>query len=230
MLYFIKTFYYIFLNLISIFYKKKVDKLNEENTKKSKKTLNIALHGALQRYFSTFYKMLFYFNDKNVPLILLEYGFNKSIEDSALEINEKIDKLIKNKKEIKINLIGHSLGGIIARYYIQNFGIGKINKLILIGSPQDIIFKRKDFFGRLLNKFIFSFIKKTKDSYIEIIDEINKNDKFKNRISISGENDFIVPKEYCHYKKGKNYVFENLGHLGQMYDKRVFDLIIKEVK
>lgn len=229
MFYFLKTLYYIFLNIFSIFYKKKVDNLNEINIKKSNKTLNIALHGSFQSSFSTFYRMIFYFNGKNTPLILIDYNFRQKIEDSSLEINKKINEIIKKNKSRKINLIGHSLGGIIARYYTQNLDKKHlVKKLISIGTPHNNIFKREIFFGRSFNNI--SLAKKTKNSYIKIINKLNKNDKFKNHISISGENEFIVPKEFSNYRKAKNYILDNLGHFGEMYDKRVFDLILKEIK
>lgn len=87
-------------------------------------------------------------------------------EDIARILTDKINKAINATYAEKVNLIGHSLGGMIGRYYITEHDHGsKINKLIMVGtpnkgstqfynklysmSPQDADFKLKTSTGKL---------------------------------------------------------------------------------
>jgi hypothetical protein len=77
-------------------------------------------------YYDYFYSLGHYIHiTKNVD----------NIDTYAIRLND-IVKLIKYRtgKE-KVNLIAHSMGGLVARRYLQIFGEGSVDKIILIGTP-----------------------------------------------------------------------------------------------
>ncbi len=51
------------------------------------------------------------------------------------DLKEKIDNFYTSNGNQKINLVGHSLGGLLARAYAQRYGTEKINKIVTVGSP-----------------------------------------------------------------------------------------------
>ncbi|MFH2028929.1 MAG: alpha/beta fold hydrolase [Nanoarchaeota archaeon] len=58
-----------------------------------------------------------------------------NIDTYAIRLNE-IVKLVKYRTgKKKVNIIAHSMGGLVARRYLQIFGEENVNKLILIGTP-----------------------------------------------------------------------------------------------
>lgn len=58
------------------------------------------------------------------------------IEDLAHQLSEKIEEILVLTKADKIDIISHSMGGIVSRYYIEQMnGAKNINKLITIGTP-----------------------------------------------------------------------------------------------
>ncbi len=62
---------------------------------------------------------------------------SEKIENYALRLRELID-LVKYRTGAKnVNIVAHSMGGLVAREYIALFGADEINKLILIASPNN---------------------------------------------------------------------------------------------
>lgn len=63
------------------------------------------------------------------------YDWRQPIGSLADQLND----FINNKFEAgtKINLVGHSLGGLVSRAYGQKYGGSKINKIITAGSPHE---------------------------------------------------------------------------------------------
>jgi len=69
---------------------------------------------------------------KNKDYYVFAYDWRKPLEAIAEDLNTFINS--KNFIQ-KINLVGHSLGGLVSRIYAQKFGAEKINKIITVGSP-----------------------------------------------------------------------------------------------
>ena len=65
------------------------------------------------------------------------YDWRQPLEDLADQLDEYINKTVLAGKPAgtKVNLVGHSMGGMVARTYAQNHGLDKINKLVTSGSP-----------------------------------------------------------------------------------------------
>ena len=85
---------------------------------------------------------------------LFSYDWRRDNVDSAQLLAEKIDALKKklDKPNLQFNLICHSLGGLIARYYIMYGGVDvlgqhdakvtwkgskNVNKLVMVGTPNE---------------------------------------------------------------------------------------------
>lgn len=74
------------------------------------------------------------FKENNVEHYLFYYDWRASITDSAKKLNDFIGDKISDESE-KVNLVGHSLGGLIARACIQQQNGCHAQKLITAGSP-----------------------------------------------------------------------------------------------
>jgi len=71
--------------------------------------------------------------DKN--LFIFNYNWTKPLESNVADFKNYIENIVRPLPEQKIDLIGHSLGGLIARIYIQNNPNNSIDQLITLGSP-----------------------------------------------------------------------------------------------
>ena len=66
-----------------------------------------------------------------------DYGLlTRDIPSAAELLGEAIEKLAANTGYERIHVIGHSLGGLIARYYVQRLGgDARVHTLVTLGTP-----------------------------------------------------------------------------------------------
>lgn len=62
------------------------------------------------------------------------YDWRRPLDQAADQLKGFIDQNL-SPPGTKIDLVGHSLGGLVARAYAQKYGTGKIDQLITLGSP-----------------------------------------------------------------------------------------------
>jgi len=67
---------------------------------------------------------------------VFNYDWRQPIEDIAEDLEDYIDTKINPPPEAEIDLVGHSLGGMVARTYLQNNPTNHhVDQLITLGSP-----------------------------------------------------------------------------------------------
>lgn len=124
----------------------------------------------------------------------------------------------------KVNLIGHSLGGIISRYYLQKLGGWKyVHRAVYLGTPHKGVYWAV--FG-LLTKAGRQILPNSK-----LIREMNNNPSRCRNIKclsiISNFDEMIIPRESgildCGYNKAVNWP---IGHWGMVFSNRVIGWIV----
>lgn len=73
---------------------------------------------------------------ENENLFVFPYDWRKSTTENALLLKEKIDETILNTGIPKVDIIAHSMGGLIAKKYVAEFLQDKVDNLIFLGTPQ----------------------------------------------------------------------------------------------
>jgi pimeloyl-ACP methyl ester carboxylesterase len=63
------------------------------------------------------------------------YDWRLGIDSLSSKLKEKIDKIKIERSVGKVNLVAHSMGGLLVKKYLENFGGDSINKFIDIGTP-----------------------------------------------------------------------------------------------
>jgi triacylglycerol lipase len=93
----------------------------------------VLIHGMAQSKRSMS-KIATYLESKNYTPVVIDYPSTKhSIEEIVQNfVIKQIENLDRGKK---IHIVGYSLGGIIARYVVDNYKIESLGNIILIGSP-----------------------------------------------------------------------------------------------
>jgi hypothetical protein len=73
---------------------------------------------------------------ENESLFVFPYDWRKSTAENANLLNQKINDILSINNYGQIDIIAHSMGGLLAKKYIVDFGKDKIDKLIFLGAPQ----------------------------------------------------------------------------------------------
>ncbi len=150
--------------------------------------------------------------------------YTSSIEAMAREVKKTVESIIKNTKHRKVDIIGHSLGGLVGRYYVQNLGGYKnVENLITLAAPN---------WGTELAVFGIGPSAKQMRPDAEFIDRINTDIDNLRRVryfSIWSPFDALIipPTNAILRGAGKNIRIDFVGHLGMLYSDRVFELICK---
>lgn len=71
----------------------------------------------------------------NKNLFIFNYDWTQTVNSTSEELKTYIENVVKPSPDEKIDLIGHSLGGLVARTYIQNNQENPIDQLLTLGSP-----------------------------------------------------------------------------------------------
>lgn len=74
-----------------------------------------------------------YYND--LPEFIIKESKSNNIDSYALRLNEIVEYVKDVTGSEKVDILAHSMGGLVARKYIQAFGDGSINKFIMVGTP-----------------------------------------------------------------------------------------------
>ena len=71
--------------------------------------------------------------EENKDFYVFPYDWRKSLDDLASDLNGFI--VANNLTDKKLNIVGHSMGGLVARTYLQKFNNPNVLKVIMAGSP-----------------------------------------------------------------------------------------------
>jgi pimeloyl-ACP methyl ester carboxylesterase len=72
---------------------------------------------------------------KNLNLFEFPYDWRKENTDSAVQLQTKVANIMNLTKISQVDLVAHSMGGLVARAYIENEGYENIDQLITLGTP-----------------------------------------------------------------------------------------------
>lgn len=70
------------------------------------------------------------------PIYTMSYGPPLAdIEHFAEQLDAKIDRICAATGAKQVVLVGHSMGGLVARAYLRRFGASRVEKLVTMGTP-----------------------------------------------------------------------------------------------
>ncbi len=99
------------------------------------KELVILLHGILRSKMDMLLMDKFFEKNGYATLNILYPSREQKLEDLSDFVHEKIISSPKYNDGITINFVTHSMGGLIARYYIARKKPEKLGKVVMLGPP-----------------------------------------------------------------------------------------------
>ncbi len=142
-------------------------------------------------------------------------------------LGRKVEEVLRETGAEKVVLIGHSMGGLISRYYIQRLGgEEKVAALLTISTPHK---------GTKLAVFGSGYSAREMIPGSRFLKDINGDigNHFKKVRLISlgtTADNLVVPYVNSFPRVGKKYRLEFLGHNSMMFSQRVFSIISEELE
>ncbi len=133
----------------------------------------------------------------------------------------KVDELRHQLGVNKVNLVGHSMGGMIARNYVQlRGGQDKIDKLICLGSPHK---------GSKLATFSVDPLGKQlipNSSFLNKLNSAPIPDKVKLTNIYTNKDNMVLPNSNNHLPWGYAIEFDGMGHTSLIFRKPIIDATV----
>jgi triacylglycerol lipase len=161
----------------------------------------IIIHGMAQSK-KSLSKLADHLESCNYETIIADYPSTKySIEDIAK--NFVIKKIATLDKSRKIHIVGYSLGGIVARYVIDNHQIDNLGNVVLVGTPNK---------GSEMAKFLENNIVVHK-IFGPALKDLRPNSDFWNKIkdNVSGNHVGVIAGDFSMNPFSSLFVFDGLS-------------------
>lgn len=159
--------------------------------------------------------------------------FHGNVLQMVEELGRKIEMVMKKTGAKQIDIVAHSLGGIVARAYMSlGEGRGKVRKLVTLGTPHQGT--QLSFFAKGLSRGALDADLRV-DSYLIRLLTGTELPKSSEIVSIYSHFDWtVVPTENSHVKGKPTSAFKNIeldyiGHTGLLYSAEAFEAIVTSI-
>ncbi len=150
------------------------------------------------------------------------------VEKFSVHLSNSVEQICARTGSDKVVIVAHSMGGLVSRNYIHNYGGDKrVEKLITLGTPHhgttiaDTVF----FLGRHLRQ-----MKRWSNKWLETLNQHELEPALVPTVSIFSYHDSIVsPQDSSILKNAHNIPLNGIGHLEMPASKRVQQLVYEEL-
>lgn len=150
--------------------------------------------------------------------ITRQYSFNyrlgRSIEQMAIELSRRLRREIKGGR---IDLVCHSMGGLIGRFYLQVLGGDRrVDRLITLATPHYGSYASVYMPTRLVSQLA------PDGPFLQYLNELPPPRGVETTTIAGGRDLSVVPGQHALGPFGEHVLFPDLGHLDILMSPRVF--------
>jgi len=154
------------------------------------------------------------------------------IESEARRLADKLERLCERHNVKELDIVGHSKGGLVARYMVSNHLVGrKVRTLITLGSPfrgAPLAILGAATLG-ILSKSVWQLL-----PFSPFLRDMRKTPvpRGMRLVSVAGSMDMVAPYLMCKANddeadpgRVENFVVTGVGHNGLLLSRRVFKIV-----
>ena len=145
-----------------------------------------------------------------------------SVSNIAFDLGNLVAKL---PKSARVHIVGHSLGGVVARYYVQELGgHTRVAQTIALAAP---------FGGAPIAKRIPVFVGRDLHPQSHLLARIRAraSEHGVPHLSIAGTHDRTVPHHHAHaLPHGEQVTLHGRGHNTLLFDEEVARLVVQRIR
>ncbi|WEJ63039.1 alpha/beta fold hydrolase [Thiomicrorhabdus lithotrophica] len=211
-----------------------------ETAVENKKEIVVLLHG-LGRSNVAMWRLANLLEDAGYDVKQVGYSsFNTTTPEVVSDITKQIDDCCVNQNRT-VHFVGHSLGGLLIRAYLQDNRLQHLGRTVLIGTPNNGTDIADRFRGNCLVEFLMpmatalgtddnSLPKKLDAPYytIGVIAGVTESDS--NEDYLPGRDDGLVPVESTKLEGMTDFIEVNSGHSMMRYNNEVAEQTIYFLK
>jgi triacylglycerol lipase len=159
--------------------------------------------------------------------------FNGNVLAMVEQLSRKVDAILKDTGAKQIDIVAHSLGGIVARTFMSlGEGRGKVRKLVTLGTPHQGT--HLSFIAKGLSRGALDADLRVNSFLIRLLTStaLPKNSEI---VSIYSPFDLtVLPTENASAKGVPESAFKNIrleytGHTGLLYSQEAFDAVVRAI-
>ncbi len=159
------------------------------------------------------------------PVYTMSYGPPlKSIELFVDQVAAKIDAIRAATGASRVAIIGHSMGGIVARAYLRRYGGEKVSTVMTLGSPHHGSAHAWLFPGTSLAQL------RRGNAWLA---ELNRAEVAPDGVRVvslwSWHDSMVAPQTSARLDGAENIALSGIGHNALVRDRRVFALVAAEL-
>lgn len=161
------------------------------------------------------------------PLYATSYFSPQSVRRSARHLERFIERVRRREKAERVDIVAHSLGGVVARYYIERLGgAANVGRLVTIGSPH-----RGTVIARLGALFPSARETLSNSAFYAELGPLSPRENIAFTSVWSRADAIIEPPESSSIAPvGEDRVFDDLGHLSLLLSPRVLDTVAERLE
>jgi triacylglycerol lipase len=150
------------------------------------------------------------------------YRPGRSVVSLAQQLRKEIEYIPQGTR---IHLVGHSLGGVVGRYYVQELGgSARIRQTISLASP---------FHGTSVARWLPLQVARELSPSSELLAALRDPMRLPRNVphtSIVADSDMVVvPPSSAAFPFGDVVVVEGLGHNGLLFDEEVANMVVQRI-
>lgn len=185
--------------------------------------------------------------ERDKDLFVWNYDWRKPVADNVLKLNSFVDSKLTGTQ--KVDVVGHSMGGLIARIWAQdNIDGGKVGKVVTLGSPHSGLVKAYEWWngakissdndvGSIVLAILYQLNRRNLHSEVEVLrnyapslkDVLPTFDFVKKGSKLISGNDLYFKNDYLKGKNSSvNLIFDNLLTVAGIGQKTTSNLVLGE--
>jgi len=159
------------------------------------------------------------------PLYTLSYGPPLgSIELFAGQVATKIDTILRQTGARRVAIVGHSMGGVVARTYLRQHGAAKVASVIMFGAPHHGSYHAWLFPGFCLRQL------RPGNGWLGALNRAEEAPPVVRMISIwSWHDSMVAPQTSGRLRGAENIELIGVGHNALLSSGRVRELVAAEL-
>lgn len=140
------------------------------------------------------------------------------IEHYVGPLVQRIDTVLAETGAARLILVGHSMGGLVIRAYLRRHGVGKVLRVVTLGTPYG---------GSELARIAFGANGRQMVPGNDWLDRLAGDGLRVETITLVGPHDnYVMPQKNLILAGAQSLALDGLGHLAMLYSPRVADALL----